>query len=205
MPSSSSRKQWLTTLALTIATATTTTTAFCPVSSHHTHRPPSTPLLLSDAAESFPSDSSNDPVFDVQSSPYEPTESENLVASILSNIPEDDSSSAARGPAINISRETRSDINEALLRLESLNPTDDRPSDSPLMNGVWSLRYAGGYDEDWALPSPTRQLALFLYSGGYSPGLFALRLAGSLPKGLVETGELEIGELLFGFGLRCWY
>lgn len=199
--SRSNRKQLLTSLALTlVATGTTSSSAF--TSPHNSngvptaaHRPTfarsGRPLYLSDANDSFPSDSSSDPVVDVQSSPYEPTESENLVASILSNIPEEDSS-AARGPAIAISSETRSDINEALLRLESLNPTDDRPSDSPLMNGVWSLRYAGGYDEDWALPSPTRQLALFLYSGGYSPGLFALRLAGTLPKGLIETGDLEI-------------
>ena len=38
------------------------------------------------------------------------------------------------------------------------------------------------------------KLALFLYSGGYSPGLFALRLASVIPKNVVETGELEIGE-----------
>ena len=82
-------------------------------------------------------------------------------------------------------------INEYLLKLEAVNPTE-QPVSSSLLNGVWSLRYAGGYDEDWALPSPTRQLALFLYSGGYSPGLFALRLASTLPSNLVETGELEI-------------
>jgi len=150
---------------------------------------PTTQLPLS-ADDSFPSDSSSAPVLDVQSEPYEPTESESLVASILSDIPSADGTE--KGPAVNISRETRSDINEALLKLESLNPTADRPTDSPLINGVWSLRYAGGYDEDWALPSPTRQLALFLYSGGYSPGLFALRLASTLPKGLVEAGDLEI-------------
>lgn len=141
---------------------------------------PRSTLFLSDADDSFPSDSSPDPVVDVQSEPYEPTESESLIASILS--------SAEIG---NISRDVRSDMNEALLKLESLNPTEN-PTSSPLMNGVWSLKYAGGYDEDWALKSPTRQLALFLYSGGYSPGLFALRLASAIPKSVVETGELEI-------------
>merc|ERR1740117_1710136 len=90
-----------------------------------------------------------------------------------------------------MSEETRSTINESILKLEAMNPTD-MPASSDLVNGVWSLKYSGGYSSEWALPSPTRQLALFLYSGGYSPGLFALRLAGSLPKGLVETGELEI-------------
>lgn len=37
-----------------------------------------------------------------------------------------------------------------------------------------------------------RQLALFLYSGGYSPGLFALSLAQKLPSNLVSVGDLEI-------------
>merc|ERR1712151_681408 len=96
-----------------------------------------------------------------------------------------------KGPATSISSDARADINEALFKLEALNPTD-RPAESPLLNGVWSLRYAGGYDEDWALQSPTRQLALFLYSGGYSPGLFALSLAETLPENLIEIGDLEI-------------
>lgn len=37
-----------------------------------------------------------------------------------------------------------------------------------------------------------RQLALFLYSGGYSPGLFALALAQQLPSALVEVSDLSI-------------
>lgn len=37
-----------------------------------------------------------------------------------------------------------------------------------------------------------RQIALFLYSGGYSPGLFALGLAQQLPSSLLEVGSLEI-------------
>lgn len=37
-----------------------------------------------------------------------------------------------------------------------------------------------------------RQLALFLYSGGYSPGLFALSLAKKLPTAFIELGDLEI-------------
>jgi len=35
-------------------------------------------------------------------------------------------------------------------------------------------------------------LALFLYSGGYSPGLYALSLAQNLPTALCETGDLTI-------------
>lgn len=63
---------------------------------------------------------------------------------------------------------------------------------SPLLNGVWELHYAAGYEADWALPSRTRQLALILYSGGYSPDLFALNLANKLPSVLVDVGDLEI-------------
>lgn len=55
-------------------------------------------------------------------------------------------------------------------------------------------RYAGLYTTDGALLpfSPTRQVALFLYSGGYTPGLFALALAQSLPSQLVDVGALGI-------------
>lgn len=90
------------------------------------------------------------------------------------------------------SEENRSAINEALLGLEALNPTPE-PATSALLNGVWELAYAGLYSSAGALDSPTRQAALFLYSGGYSPGLFCLQLAKQLPRGLVEvTGPLDI-------------
>lgn len=91
-----------------------------------------------------------------------------------------------------VSSETRTAITEALLKLEAINPTSPDPAISPLLNGVWELRYYGGYSSDFALASPTRQLALFLYSGGYSPGIFALGLAKKLPSFLVDVGELEI-------------
>lgn len=91
-----------------------------------------------------------------------------------------------------VSTETRAAINEALYQLEKLNPTKE-PTVSPLINGVWDLRYAGGYSPEGALASPTRQLALFLYSGGYSPGLFILStLQRLVPGGLVELKNLEI-------------
>lgn len=113
-----------------------------------------------------------------------PTDSEAWVNKVINLLP---STSAG-----DVSSETRAAINEALLRLEALNPTPD-PAVSPLINGIWELKYAGGYTPEWALPSPTRDLALFLYSGGYSPGIFALTLAQKLPTALVEiSGDLEI-------------
>lgn len=112
------------------------------------------------------------------------TPTDELVDSVLNDLPE-------KGVMIDITEDTRSKINEALLKLETMNPTPD-PTSSSLLNGVWSLRYAGGYSSEWALPSPTRQLALFLYSGGYSPGVFALSLAQKLPTNIFEIGDVEI-------------
>merc|ERR1712232_1508456 len=107
---------------------------------------------------------------------------ESLVTSVLDMIP-----SSLGG----IDDDVRSEINEVMLKLEALNPTK-QPCSSPLLNGVWELRYAAGYSSDGALVSPTRQVALFLYSGGYSPGLFALELAQKLPVSVVDVGDLEI-------------
>ena len=135
---------------------------------------------------SEPSDTSSDSEEDldyvtVESEPYEPTAEEALVSNVLDLMP--------TGTLGEASPETRNAISEALYKLEAVNPTSN-PTMSPLLNGVWELRYAGGYSPEWALASPTRQLALFLYSGGYSPGLFALGLAQKLP--LVDVGALEI-------------
>ena len=113
-----------------------------------------------------------------------PTDSEAWVNQVMKLLP-----STLGG---DVSSETRAAINEALLRLEAMNPTAD-PAVSPLINGIWQLKYVGGYAPEGALPSPTRDLALFLYSGGYSPGVFALTLAQKLPAALVEiSGDLEI-------------
>ena len=159
--------------------------------------------------------------------------SESLVNNVLSQLP------TYLGD--NVADEVRKDLNEIILKLEAVNPTVN-PAMSPLLNGVWELRYASGYSPEWTLPSPTRyvvccsdtvcsdcepwwtstqellytatsatilysptfsypshytstsrrQLALFLYSGGYSPGLFALSLAQQLPSALVDVGDLEI-------------
>mmetsp|Transcript_10612 Transcript_10612/g.19048 ORF Transcript_10612/g.19048 Transcript_10612/m.19048 type:complete len:290 (-) Transcript_10612:170-1039(-) len=149
-----------------------------------------------DFDDSFPSDSSEDPHFTVEESPSTAeddtidvenkpsTASESVVSSIMDYLP------STLGSSGEISSEDRAAINEAILKLEALNPTED-PVYSSAINGVWTLRYAGGYSES-KIPSPTRDLALFLYSGGYSPGLFALGLAQKLPAQFVELGDLEI-------------
>lgn len=134
---------------------------------------------------SQPSDSSSEELaaVDVESEEYIPTESEAMMNGLLDDLP--DSATAVVDSA------TRSAINEALIKLEAMNPTED-PTTSSLLNGVWTLKYSGGYANDWALPSPTRGLALFLYDGGLSPGLFALSLAQKLPSEFVELGDLSI-------------
>jgi len=132
---------------------------------------------------SEPSDTSNDNYDDivtVESEPYVPTTEEVLVSNVMDLMP---------NSLGDVSPESRSAINEAIYKLESVNPTSD-PTLSPLLNGVWQLKYAGGYEPGF--PSPTRQFALFLYSGGYSPGIFALSLAQKLPRQLIDVGELEI-------------
>jgi len=90
-----------------------------------------------------------------------------------------------------VSESTRAEINEVLFKLEALNPTNE-PAQSSLLNGEWELKYSGGYVSEGAMDSPTRQIALFLYSGGYSPGIFAISLARKLPAGLVSVGDLKI-------------
>ena len=150
----------------------------------------STRTFMSDFTDEFPSDSSVENIVDVVSEDVVPSISEGIVSSILDDLPDEGK------PVTSISKEARANINEAILKLEAMNPTEN-PASSPLLNGVWRLRYAGGYDDNFALQSPTRQLALFAYSGGYSPGLFALSLASTLPSGLVDVGELEICKLLW--------
>ncbi|GAX14707.1 hypothetical protein FisN_11Hh248 [Fistulifera solaris] len=159
-------------------------TAFSPSMPMRSH-----PILASSSLRSEPSDvnvdDSDDYVVVVDEvEDVVPTDSEAWVNKVINLLP-----STLTGT---VSTETRAAINEALLRLESLNPTPD-PAVSPLINGIWELKYVGGYAPEWALPSPTRDLALFLYSGGYSPGIFALTLAQKLPAALVEmSGNLEI-------------
>mmetsp|Transcript_14470 Transcript_14470/g.17455 ORF Transcript_14470/g.17455 Transcript_14470/m.17455 type:complete len:259 (+) Transcript_14470:69-845(+) len=131
---------------------------------------------------SEPSDSSSENFINVESENIEPTETDELVASVMFQLPD---------TLGDVSGETRAEINEALLKLEAMNPTE-APALSNMLNGVWEMRYAAGYDSEWAIPSPTRQIALFAYSGGYSPGLFALSLAKQLPSQIVEVGDLEI-------------
>lgn len=62
----------------------------------------------------------------------------------------------------------RGRLDEAILELERTSPIEE-PAYSELLDGTWKVKYAGTYAPG-VLDSPTRELALFLYSGGFSPG-----------------------------------
>lgn len=146
-----------------------------------TSLPRTSSLRMADYDDSFPSDSSDDSHFsvedettiDVDNKPSSAAEA--TVSSLMDYLP----SSVTSGP---ITAEDRASINEAILRLEALNPTED-PVYSPELNGVWTLRYA---------PRDLSNFSLGAVAGGFSPGLLALGLAQKLPAALVELGELEI-------------
>lgn len=116
---------------------------------------------------------------DTSSTPYEPTSGEAMVTNVMDLL------TGKKFTDEDLSPQQRASIQEALYQLEAVNPTP-RPAVSPLLNGVWELKYVGGYTTDFAVASPTRQLALFLYSGGYSPGVFAYTVAQRLPSAFVD-------------------
>jgi len=125
-------------------------TPFSFVGNHEIFGRLSTAIHMSD---DFPSDSSvealYEPVYDVDSKEYKGSTNDNLINSVLNELPMNLASGG------DLSKDARGKINEALLSLEALNPTEN-PTESPLLNGVWTLRYAAGYANEWALPSPTR-------------------------------------------------
>merc|ERR1719203_1877718 len=82
----------------------------------------------------------------------------------------------------------RTDVNEMLVQLESTNPTGE-PARSPLLNGVWQLNFAGAPGPG-LIDSPTRELALALYSTGYSAGAL-LQFIGKLPAPLSSNLKLD--------------
>ena len=83
------------------------------------------------------------------------------------------------------SAKNRTTINDVLCLLEQQNPTA-APAVSGMLNGTWAFKYIGGV-ADGPVPSPTRNIALLMYNGGYSPGKFALDLLTKLPAQAVEV------------------
>eukprot|EP00526_Cylindrotheca_closterium_P014745 CAMPEP_0113649424 /NCGR_PEP_ID=MMETSP0017_2-20120614/26258_1 /TAXON_ID=2856 /ORGANISM="Cylindrotheca closterium" /LENGTH=284 /DNA_ID=CAMNT_0000561789 /DNA_START=55 /DNA_END=909 /DNA_ORIENTATION=- /assembly_acc=CAM_ASM_000147 len=170
--------------------------AFSHSFSHHRRHSQSSSIVatfMSDVPSDVPMDEEEEPVAAAAAAEVEgdvvtvesedvDSDSGSLVSNVLDLIP------TTLGE---VSESSRAEINEVLYKLEALNPTTES-AQSSLLNGEWELKYSGGYVNEGALDSPTRQIALFLYSGGYSPGIFALSLASKLPAALVSVGDLKI-------------
>mmetsp|Transcript_39188 Transcript_39188/g.71343 ORF Transcript_39188/g.71343 Transcript_39188/m.71343 type:complete len:331 (-) Transcript_39188:152-1144(-) len=62
----------------------------------------------------------------------------------------------------------RGRVDELIVQVERQNPTEE-PVFSESLDGEWMVKYAGSYAPG-LLSSPTRELALFLYGGGFSLG-----------------------------------
>lgn len=97
---------------------------------------------------------------------------------------------SAASPGAKLSADLRASVLETLMKLEPANPTED-PATSPLLNGVWDVAYTG-YAPGPLASSPTRPLALFLYAGGFTPGVAGLSFARMLPESLVDVGDLTL-------------
>jgi len=85
----------------------------------------------------------------------------------------------------------RGRVNEAISDLEHFASTED-PAYSESLDGNWEVKYCGSYAPGPLNPSPTRELALFLYSGGWTPGNALTSLSGGL---LGEAAGLKISGL----------
>lgn len=66
------------------------------------------------------------------------------------------------------SRRMRTEVNELMLKLEPMNPTEE-PARSPVLNGVWE----------------------FLYTGGLSPGTLAVQVLSRVAKTFSAVVDLE--------------
>lgn len=92
------------------------------------------------------------------------------------------------------SKADRVAVAELLPLVEKDNPTPS-PASSSKLEGKWLFRYCGS-PAPGPIVSPTREIALLMYAGGYSPGLFANDIASKLPSSLVDVADvtIEIGD-----------
>jgi hypothetical protein len=132
--------------SLVLAAAMVGSQAFTSISYLPHHRHGSSVMTIEMSEPSDTTIDSFDDVLDAESEDVIPTASEALVTNVLDLMP---------NTLGHVDESTRATINEVLLKLEAMNPTKE-PTLSPLLNGVWELRYAAGYSSEWTLPSPTR-------------------------------------------------
>ena len=89
-----------------------------------------------------------------------------------------------------LSTDDRLSLLEALPRLEASNPTAT-PSTSSRLEGEWSFALVLGPPQG-VVQSPTRELALLFYAGGFSPGVFGLAVSDRLPDTLLSVSALSL-------------
>lgn len=77
--------------------------------------------------------------------------------------------------------EQRLQLNELLIQLERENPTES-PASSVLLNGVWDLQFAGGVAPGVVTGSPTREIALAVYSSTAPAAVLNFLTAGPLSQ-----------------------
>mmetsp|Transcript_544 Transcript_544/g.1489 ORF Transcript_544/g.1489 Transcript_544/m.1489 type:complete len:343 (+) Transcript_544:487-1515(+) len=85
----------------------------------------------------------------------------------------------------------RAFVNESMLKMEAANPTP-MPASSPLLDGTWRLAYQGSVAPAWASASPTREIALFMYAGGFGPSEFLLKVAQRLPDNICKVDSTPV-------------
>lgn len=81
-------------------------------------------------------------------------------------------------------------VSEMLPQVESSNPTTD-PAYSTLLDGEWELIYSGGVSPG-PVPSPTREIALLMYAGGFTPGMFLMSVASKVPGDVLRLSNVKV-------------
>mmetsp|Transcript_3122 Transcript_3122/g.6099 ORF Transcript_3122/g.6099 Transcript_3122/m.6099 type:complete len:262 (+) Transcript_3122:41-826(+) len=107
-----------------------------------------------------------------------------LVAAERATSPKDELLSLSKEGLQPMDEGIRALASECILELERLTPTA-QPAASPLLNGVWELAIPAVLGRG-LVDSPTRELALAMYTAGYAPGTL-LQLLGKLPAPLGVT------------------
>lgn len=89
-----------------------------------------------------------------------------------------------------ISEYSRYTMLELLPKLEASNPSPT-PATSIMLEGEWDLKFVGGVAPG-LVNSPTREIALLMYAGGFSPGEFGLSLIEKLPREVAKLESLKV-------------
>jgi len=91
---------------------------------------------------------------------------------------------------INSTAEDRLLVSETLPKVEASNPTTN-PAYSTLLDGEWELIYSGGVSPG-PVPSPTREIALLMYAGGFTPGMFLMSVASKMPGEILRLSNVKV-------------